>query len=250
MGRWSRTLAPDFVDWLECPAGIDWLEVGCGTGALTSAICERANPRSVVACDPAGPFIEYARERLADRRVNFVVSGADDFPLGDRTYMSATSLLALNFFPSPESALKRMVSASAAGAVLSACVWDYSERMEFLRLFWDAAAEISAGASLADEGRRFPLCTPANLLGVFRDVGLHNVCCDALEVSTTFSSFEDYWRPMAAGTGPAPAFVQSLAPAEVERLKDTLQNTVPVALDGSIRLVARAWAVRGTTSAA
>ncbi len=37
MGRWSRRLAPLFVDFAGVDAGDDVLDVGCGTGALTLA---------------------------------------------------------------------------------------------------------------------------------------------------------------------------------------------------------------------
>lgn len=47
VGRWSRLVARDFVDGLAVPADRDWLDVGCGTGALVHAIVERADPASV-----------------------------------------------------------------------------------------------------------------------------------------------------------------------------------------------------------
>lgn len=251
MGRWSRLLAPRFVDWLECPAAIDWLELGCGTGALTAAICDRADPRSVVACDPAEPYVMFAAKELRDPRVTFVHAGADDFPFADSGgYKSVTSLLALNFFPSPKLALNRVCEACGPGAIVSACVWDYSEGMKFLRIFWDAAAHINRRAVTADEASRFPVCTYANLLELFRDAGLHDVTCAALHIPTLFRDFDDYWRPLTAGIGPAPAFVQTLDPDEQDRLRSTLRSRLPFAPDGSIPMEARAWAIRGTTTAA
>lgn len=251
MGRWSRALAPLFVDWLECPAAIDWLELGCGTGALTAAICQRANPRSVVACDPAEAFLTSAAKELPDSRVTFVHAGADDFPFADPGgYQSATSLLALNFFPSPASALSRVCEACRPGATVSACVWDYSEGMQFLRIFWDAAAHINRRAETADEASRFPICTQANLLSLFRDAGLHDVTCAALSIPTFFRDFDDYWRPLTAGIGPAPAFVQTLDRDEQDRLRSALLGRLPSAPDGSALMNARAWAIRGTVAAA
>ena len=251
MGRWSRLLAPLFVDWLDCPAAIDWLELGCGTGALTAAICDRADPRSVVACDPADQFLAYAAKELRDSRVTFVHAAADDFPFAAAGgYGSATSLLALNFFPSPMLALRRVCEACGPGAIVSACVWDYSGGMQFLRIFWDAAAHIDRGAATADEALRFPICTRANLLELFRDAGLLDVKCAALSIPTLFRDFDDYWRPFTAGIGPAPAFVQTLDGDEQDRLRLTLRNRLPFQPDGSIRMDARAWAIRGTTTAA
>ena len=57
MGRWSRPIAKLFVEWLGLEPRAHWLDVGCGTGALTDAICELGRPASVVAFDPAGPCL-------------------------------------------------------------------------------------------------------------------------------------------------------------------------------------------------
>ena len=48
MGRWSRVLARVFLEWLRPMPSAHWLEVGCGTGALTSVILEACQPASVV----------------------------------------------------------------------------------------------------------------------------------------------------------------------------------------------------------
>ncbi len=238
-------LAPQFVEWLQCPDGIDWLELGCGTGSLTAAISENANPRSVVACDPAEPFLIFAKERVRDPRVRFVLADADNIPAPPSGgYMSATSMLALNFFPAPESTMQRVCAASGRGAIVSACVWDYIEGMQFLRVFWDAAIEINPAARNADEGARFPICTRKNLLALFNDAGLEDVTCDAIEVATVFRNFDDYWQPLTAGTGPAPAFVETLSVNERERLRRKLEERLSPS-GGSIPLKARAWAVRG-----
>jgi ubiquinone/menaquinone biosynthesis C-methylase UbiE len=74
MGRWSRALARNFLEALRPRPGAAWLEVGCGTGALTTAIRERAEPASVVACDPSEPFVACAKRALAAAPVSFAVA--------------------------------------------------------------------------------------------------------------------------------------------------------------------------------
>jgi SAM-dependent methyltransferase len=246
MGRWSRRLAPRFVTWLGVPGGAHWLDVGCGTGALTDAICRRAEPASVVGCDPAGPLIEYARSQSRDARASFVVAGAGALPSRPGGYGSVTSLLALNFFPDPGAAVREMRSLTASGAVVSACVWDYGGGMEFLRRFWDAAAEADPAARALDEGRRFPLCRPEALAGLFEGGGLGDVRCEPIEIPTVFAGFDDFWRPLLGGTGPAPSYVASLDADRRTALARTLEWALPPGPDGTIALAARAWAVRGT----
>jgi SAM-dependent methyltransferase len=248
MGRWSRRLATQFVSWLRIPPGVHWLDVGCGTGSLANAICSLADPASVVGCDPAERFIEFARDHSQDARISFVAAGVGSLPRRAGGYGSVTSLLAMNFLPDPEAAVEEMRSVSAPQGTVSACVWDYGDRMEFLRHFWDAAATVDSAARALDEGKRFPLCHPDRLTRLFRSAGLVDIRGNAIEIPTTFANFRDYWQPFLGGTGPAPSYVASLDADRRATLSRKLEETMPQAPDGTIALIARAWAVRGTVS--
>ena len=246
MGRWSRRLATQFVTWLGIPAGVHWLDVGCGTGSLTNAICSYADPASVVGCDPAESFIEFARGRCRDGRISFVTAGVERLPRRAGGYGSVSSLLALNFFPDPEAAVQEMRTMASPQATVSACVWDYSDRMEILRHFWSAAAAVDPAARALDEGNRFPLCHPDALTKLFRSGGLVDISCETIEIPTIFANFRDYWQPFLGGTGPAPSYVASLDTKRREILSRKLEDTLPRGADGTIALTALAWAVRGT----
>jgi SAM-dependent methyltransferase len=230
------------------PDDAHWLDVGCGTGALAEAICRLANPAAVVACDPAAAFIEHARARLDHDRVSFTVAGVGALPAKPGGFDSVTSLLALNFFPDPGNAVREMASVSAHGGTISACVWDYAGKMEFLRFFWDAVVELDPAARENDEGVRFPICQPEALVELFNSAGLSDVRSDAIEIETEFRDFDDYWRPLLGATGPAAAYASSLDPDRQARLASNLEEKVRRGGDGTISMVARAWAVRGTTS--
>ncbi len=245
MGRWSRLLAPRFVSWLSMRPSANWLDVGCGTGALGDAICAGADPASVVACDPSRPFIEYARLRQEDPRVSFVVSGVGELPRRPGGFDSVTSLLALNFFPQPEAAIHEMRRITAGNGLVSACVWDYAGRMELLRFFWDSVGALDPGAAGLDEGRRFPICRPDALESLFREAGLADVVADSIQIPTRFSTFAELWKPFLGGTGPGPSYVASLDSPQREALAARLERSLHREPDGAISLVARAWVVRG-----
>ena len=245
MGRWSRLLAPRFVSWLPARPNAHWLDAGCGTGALTDAICAGADPASVVACDPSEPFVEYARRRQVDPRVEFVVAGTGKLPTRPGGFDRVASLLALNFFPNAGDAIEEMRRITAANGLVSACVWDYAGRMEFLRRFWDSVVAIDPGDTELDEGRRFPICRPDALESLFREAGLADVVCDSIEIPTRFSGFADLWEPFLGGTGPAPSYVAGLDSSRREALAERLERSLPRERDGAISLVARAWVVRG-----
>jgi len=245
MGRWSRELAPKFVDWLQVAADTHWLDVGCGTGALTDAICRLTDPASVVGCDPAKPFIDSARAQQSSGRASFVIAGTGSLPSRPGGFGQVTSCLSLNFFPELNGSVVEMRNRTAKGGAVSSCVWDYSGRMEFLRIFWDAASRIDPKAAKLDEGKRFPICREDALIELFRAADLRAVSCDPIEISTDFASFDEYWESFQGASGPAPSYVDALDDERRAALAQELEKALPRNPDGSIHLIARAWAVRG-----
>ena len=245
MGRWSRAVARIFVDWLRIKPSAHWLDIGCGTGALTSTICEICSPATVLGCDRAEAFVGHARRNVADDRAAFVVAGADSLPTRQGGFDAIVSGLVLNFLPHAVLAVGAMRERVCSGGTVAAYVWDYASGLEFLRHFWDEATVEDRSASQFDEGGRFSLCKPPALTSVFQAAGLQAVETTSLEIPTDFDDFDDFWKPFLGGTGPAPSYVASLDPTRRESLKTRLQQRIVSDGDGRIRLRARAWAVRG-----
>jgi SAM-dependent methyltransferase len=246
MGRWSRLIAPQFLTWLDLPEGLDWLEVGCGTGALSAAILARCRPRSLIAIDPSEGFLATARAAVADQRVVFRQGDAQSLDVGTASRDAVVSGLVLNFVPDRPKALSEMTRVARAGGTVGFYVWDYpGGGVGLMRAFWDAATALDPGARELTEDRRFPFCTPDLLTGFAAAAGLASVEAAAIEAATVFRDFDDYWRPFTLGAGPAPGYCASLDPDARERLKQTLSARLPRSTDGSIALRARAWAIKG-----
>jgi SAM-dependent methyltransferase len=245
VGRWSRLVARELIAWLEVAGGGAWLDVGCGTGALSQTVLGAADPAQVVGLDPSAGFVAHARERLAGPRARFVVADARALPLAAARFDATVSGLVLNFVPDPGTAVREMARVTRAGGRVAAYVWDYTGRMEPIRRFWDAAATLDPAAAALDEGRRFPICRPEPLAGQFRDAGLAEVEVRPIEVPARFRDFDDYWTPFLGGQGPAPGYTVALDEPRRAALREELRARLPAAPDGSIPLVARAWAARG-----
>jgi len=245
MGRWSRLVASEFVAWLAAAADARWLDVGCGTGGLTSTVLTAVAPARVCSLDASGAYVEFARRQLSDARAMFVVADARKLPARAASADMVVSGLMLNFVSEPELAVSEMVRAVRRGGTVALYVWDYAGEMQLIRYFWDASLELDPRAATLDEGRRFPLCHPRNLERLFHDAGLEQVENRSIEVKTRFRDFADYWTPFLGGQGPAPGYAMSLSEDKRARLRDKLRARLPVAPDGSIELLARAWAVRG-----
>ena len=246
IGRWSQLVAREFLSWIAAPPSSRWLDVGCGTGALTEAILRDVAPASVQGIDPSPAYIAFARRRVDDDRAQFVEGDAESLPQPSESVDVAVSALALNFIPRPDVALREMARVVRPGGVVAAYVWDYAGEMQLIRRFWDAAVALDPNASALDEARRFPVCRAGALETLFRGAGYGRVASRAIDVPTQFRDFDDYWTPFLGGQGPAPGYVMSLNEARRGALRDRLRATLPVAGDGSIALLARAWAVRGT----
>lgn len=243
VGRWSRQVAPRFLSWLAAPAGLRWLDVGCGTGALSAAILEHCAPASLAGVEPSEGFLGSAKQNLAGRAV-LKKGAAESLPLADGSVDVAVCGLVLNFVPDPGRALLEMRRVVRKGGCIAAYVWDYAGKMELMRYFWDAAAELDPSAAMLDEGKRFPLCRPDALVEAFASAGLQNAEVTSIDIATRFAGFDDYWQPFLGGQGPAPAYAMSLHEARRAQLRDRLRDRLPHEADGSIALVARAWAVK------
>lgn len=244
IGRWSRLLAREFLAWLDVPPQSRWLDVGCGSGALTQTILALAEPQAVTGLDVSAAFVAYMREQTPDPRTRFVVSDARTIGEIADTYDAAVSGLMLNFVPEPERVVAGMMRVTRAGGTLAAYIWDYAGRMEMMRAFWDTASALDPAA--ADEGPRFSLANAEALRALFASARLADVATQALDLAMRFRDFDDYWAPFLGGTGPAPHYVAALDEQHREALREALRTRLPIAADGSITLAARAWAVRGT----
>lgn len=245
MGRWSALIARRFVDWLAPRKGLDWLEVECGTGALTRVVLQECEPNSITAIDPSKEYVTHAARYIGDNRAFFKTGDARRLPAEDNEFDSITSGLVLNFLPDMAEALREMRRAVKPDGLLSFYVWDYpGGGMGFIDAFWKAAARLDPKAAELDESTRFPACTKPGLEQLCRAVGLNAVQMATLEETTVFDDFEAFWKPFTLGAGPAPGYCKSLSPDGQAALKRELASNVMA--NGKILLPARAWAVKAT----
>jgi len=250
VGRWSRLVAREFIGWLDMPPRLRWLDVGCGTGALSAVIVAATEPAAVTGVDPSEGFLEFASAQLPDARVRFESGDAQALPLADRAVDAAVSGLVLNFVPDPARAMREMRRVVRPGGTVALYVWDYAGAMQLMRYFWDAAAALDPRARALDEGVRFPLCRPGALAALLEDAGLAAVATRAIDVPTIFADFDDYWSPFLGGQGPAPGYCMSLSEGQRSALRERLRASLPFEPDGRIALIARAFAVRGAVRGA
>jgi SAM-dependent methyltransferase len=246
VGRWSRLVAASFIDWLHIPEGSRWLDIGCGTGALSQTILDRTSPRSVQGVDPSEGFTAYARAHIHDRRASFVTGDARALPIEDASRDVVVGGLMIQLVPADAqpTAVREMRRVVRTGGVVAVYVWDYTGEMEMMRHFWDIAAALDPAAKELDYVTGFALCRPEPLSALFHSAGLQVGEVRAIDIPTVFRDFDDYWTPFLSGEAPAPAYVLSLTPDRRAQLREAVRCRLPIAPDGSIAMTARAWAIK------
>lgn len=247
MGRWSRHLAPPFTRFSAIGDGATLLDVGCGTGSLTSALASAFPAAKIVGIDASTAFVEHARSRLVDQRISLERADATALPFPDGHFSASLSLLVLNFIPDREAAAREMARVTKSGGTVAAAVWDYYGGFACMRMLLDTAAAIDpAGGVLRSRVLSQPLTGSGDLAALWTRLGLHDVEQSSLTIRMEFRSFTDYWEPFLAGQGSAGPYVAGL---DDER-KDTLARHLRFAYlagrdDGPRSFAATAWAVRG-----
>ncbi len=245
MGRWSRAVAPIFIDWVAPPAHARWLEVGCGTGAFTECVLDRCAPASVCAVDHSEAQLASARERLATRQVDFRVVDGQALPFPDGMFEVVASALVVNFLPDRPRALREMGRVVRASGIVAAYVWDF-------------AAERSPSGPVRRAMRRLGVDVPllpgtqdstVDALGsLFERTGLREIEVRAIEVTLAYSDFEDFWKAQTPAYVPTSKTIAAMSPSERARLMDAVRAELPAVAGDRIEYAARANAIRARAS--
>src|SRR5258708_6840842 len=135
VGRWSRLVAGEFLAWLAIPQGARWLDIGCGTGALSQSILDVASPREITGIDPSEGYITFARQQVRDHRVSFRLGDAQALPEAPASYDAVVAGLMLNFVPQPSRAVPEMHRVPRLGGPVAPYVWDYAPHIHLIPYF-------------------------------------------------------------------------------------------------------------------
>ena len=238
MGRYSVPLAPVFASFAGVTRGEHVLDVGCGPGALTAELVSRLGAAAVTAVDPSEPFVDAARERHPDVRVE--QASAEGLPFADDDFDAALAQLVVHFMADPVAGLREMARVTRGGGGVAACVWDHATGGRGpLVVYWEAAHELEP--SLADESD-LAGAREGHLAELMDAAGLREIEDTSLEVRAVHETFEDWWEPFTLGVGPAGAFAAGLDDERRAELRERCRSKLP---EPPFELTARAWAARG-----
>jgi len=241
MGRWSRAVAPVFLDWLGARRRASWLDVGCGTGILAEVLLEFCAPASVHAVDPSPAQVEAAARGPAAGRAEFQVADARKLPFPDASFDVVAAGLVINFIPDRPLALAEMRRVTRAGGIVAGYVWDF-------------AADLSPSGPLRKAMRRSGIDVPQTpgteasrpdaLRSLFEAAGFEQIEARTVDVCLAYSDFQDFWQAQTPGYAPTTKIIAAMKDSERMRLMHAVQSAVPTGPNGSIEYCARANAIK------
>lgn len=240
-GRYGSELSTAFLGFAAVSRGSRVLDVGAGTGALTTRLAEIVGPSHVTAVDPAEDYARACRERVPG--VDVRIGPAEALPFDDGAFDVVLSQLVIQALDDAPAAAREMRRVAAPGATVAACVWDFRDGMPLLGAYWGAVRATDPGNVPGDDTVD-PWCTRDGLERLWRDAGLEHVETAALAASAGYEGLDDAWFSFEAGVGTSGAYCRSLDESRRATLRREFERRL-AAPDGPFRLAARAWAVRG-----
>jgi ubiquinone/menaquinone biosynthesis C-methylase UbiE len=241
MGRWSRAVAPVFLQWLAPSSNARWLDVGCGTGIFAHTLLELCSPAAVVGVDTAPAQIAQASRGPAAGRASFEVADARKLPFAEASFDIVASALVLNFVPDPSQAMAEMRRVACGGGAVAAYVWDFTE-------------ELSPSGPLRLAMRRFGLQVPPipgtagsgleALRALFQEAGLERIETRTIDVCLAYRDFEDFWDAQTPSYSPTTTIIASITGNDRGRLMHAVRSQLPTAPGGVIEYFARANAIK------
>ena len=238
MGRYSSRLAPVFADFAGIGKGQRVLDVGAGTGALTSELVRRG--ADAAAADPSPPFVAALERRLPDLDVR--AAPAEELPWPDESFDAALAQLVVTFMNDAPAGIAEMRRVVRPGGVVAVCMWD-RDGMDMLAAVQRTQQAVPGGAGPTEARTLYR--TREETEGLFAGDGFAGVQTELLEVESEYTGYDELWGTLVDGAGPAGAWTRSLDDEQLAAAREELRRQVGDPA-GAFSLRGRAWATRAT----
>ena len=237
IGRYSRELAPRFIDF----AGVDRgpvLDVGCWPGGLSLALASRLGGQAVTAVDPSESFVTACRARVPGADVR--LARAEALPFAPATFEALLAQLVLSFVSDAPRAMAEAIRVVRPGGTIAACTFA-ADGLALVATVWRAALRYDPAVP---DDARLPFRREEELLALFRNAGLRDVVLDRIDLEARYADFDDFWEPFAFGIGPAGSYLVRQPQDRRAEIRDACREILG-SPPGAFTLPARVLAVRG-----
>lgn len=240
--RITRDVGGIFIDWLSLPKGLNWIDVGCGTGAFTQLLLDRCAPGHVSAVDPSTEQIAFARTIPAAKRVDFQTGDALALPFGNGQFDAGAMALVITFVPDADKAVTELKRVTKPGGTIGAYMWDFYNGGSPRDRLNKAVEQMGIAVP--------PLPGHAHsrmeaMQGYFKSAGLADVASRVMEIDVTYADFDEYWTAQTGVVNFVVKQIHQMSATDVERLKANLRASLPLDKSGRISYKAKANAVKG-----
>lgn len=235
MGRFSQRLAPLFADFAGVGADATVVDVGAGTGALTTELVGRG--LRVSAVDPSAQFVESLRARLPGVRAE--IAPAEELPWPHESFDAALAQLVVAFMRDAPAGVLEMRRVVKPGGTIAVCMWDRTG-MEMLAAVHRAQRALAFDSPTAEA--RILYRSQEEIESLFGE-GFGEVRSELLETDASYSGYHDFWAALSGGAGPAGAWLARLDDEQREAAHAEVHRQLGRP-DGPFTLRAKAWATR------
>ena len=242
MGRWSRLAGEKFLDWLDPPKNLRWIDVGCGNGAFTELLIARCSPAAVTGIDPSEGQLAYARTRPGARMAQFRLADAQDLPFDDRSFDAASMALVISFVAEAEKAVAEMARVVKPGGWIATYMWDIPAGGLPVQPIYAALEALGIEAPPRPGPQN---SMRENMRALWERAGLQSIDDRVIRIPVVYSDFEDFWETANLPVGPTGKMIQEFSPSTREQFRVRLREQAPIGADGHIAFEAFANAVKG-----
>jgi ubiquinone/menaquinone biosynthesis C-methylase UbiE/uncharacterized protein YbaR (Trm112 family) len=210
VGRWSRLFVPSVMSAARIAPGQRILDVSTGTGEAAALALPILGPSGLlVGADIAPPMLEAARKRLHNPGFQPIAADGQALPFKDGSFDAVMCQLGLQFFPDPARGLAEFRRVLRPGGSAAVCVISTPDRAPM----WGLLAE-ALGRRVPEQRHvlnlSFSLSDQCRLEALFKDAGFDDFRVEREQRPDVIESFDEYWRPIEAGTGSIPQTYLSL----------------------------------------
>lgn len=245
MGRWSRLVGESFLEWLDAPRGLRWLDVGCGNGAFTEELIARCAPAAVTAIDPSEDQLAYGRTRAGAERADFRVGDAQKLTFDDGSFDIAVMALVISFLPNPEKAIVEMTRVVRHGGWVATYMWDVpggGVPCDPIYVALESMGMTSVRPPNAGISKR------EAMQKAWEKAGLSSIETWSIRIPISYSSFDEFWDSNTVPIGPQGKLIDGMSKSAREELRTSVRKRLPTSSDGRIAYEAFANAVKGRVS--
>ncbi|PJK15192.1 SAM-dependent methyltransferase [Lysobacteraceae bacterium NML07-0707] len=243
MGAWSQLIGAQFLDWLNLPTRLDWLDVGCGNGAFTEQIQARMQPVQLAGIDPSAAQLDYARGRPQLEHATLLQGDAMALPFADNHFDVAVMPLVIFFVPDPARGIAEMARVVRTGGTVCAYAWDMYGGGFPYALLADALREAGHPSPAPPS---VTASRPEVLQTLWQAADLTDIELRRFDAQRSFASFDAWWHiaTLRSTTRERLAQMDTATRSALQaRLREQLGKFTSA--DGQLHLSAHAYAIRG-----